>query len=163
MVHCVVNGLREKKYPENIRRFALRLYYHSPAAYQSLRIFFNRNLPSKRVIQMWYTSVDEEPGISSSVLAILREKSKSYQAENNHPVHITVIADEMSIKKQIYFSAEKQSFVGFSTITKSSVHFGDQTGVLQITKDALVFLCVGPDFKLPVAYQLLNSLESIDT
>lgn len=33
---------------------------------------------------------------------------------------------------------------------------------LDIAKDALVFLIVGPDFKLPIGYHLLNGLESID-
>lgn len=162
MINCLISGFRGKQYPENIRRFCLRQCYHSPAAYQSLRLFFKKNLPSKRTLQMWYTSIDGEPGISSSALEIIREKAKSYQAEKNHALHVALISDEMAIKKQICYSTEKQSFVGFSSITNSSVHFGDQENVLNIAKDALVFLIVGPDFKLPVGYQLLNGLESID-
>lgn len=33
---------------------------------------------------------------------------------------------------------------------------------MKIAKDALVFLIVGPDFKLPIGYHLLNGLEAID-
>lgn len=136
--------------------------YHSPAAYQSLRIFFNKNLPSKRTVQLWYTSIDGEPGISSSALDIIRAKAISYQAEHNHALHVTLMADEMSIRKQICYSTDKQSFVGFSTITNSSIHFQGKKTDLKIAKDALVFLIVGPDFKLPIGYHLLNGLEAID-
>lgn len=111
---------------------------------------------------MWYTSIDGEPGMSSSALDIIRDKAVSYQTENNHALHVTLISDEMSIRKQICYSAERQSFVGFSTITNSSIHIKGQNTDLNIAKNALVFLIVGPDFKLPIGYHLLNGLEAID-
>lgn len=71
----------------------------------------------------------------------------------------------MAIRKQICWSNETQSFSGFSSITNSSKHSedeGEDIPKLQVAKDALVFMVVGPDFKLAVGYHLLNGLESID-
>lgn len=113
---------------------------------------------------MWYTSVNGSPGICESALDILREKAASYQELNNYPLHICLMSDEMSIRKQICWSSEQKSFVGFSTITNSSQQGNDEpnTSQLKVAKDALVFMAVGPDFKIPIAYYLLNGLEAID-
>lgn len=168
MINCLINGQKQgKKYPEKVRQFCLRQYYYSPAAYQSLRTYFNKNLPSKRTIKMWYSSVDGSPGINVAALNIIREKAEAYEAENHHKLHLTLISDEMSIKKQISWNIETQTFTGFSSITNSSQHPDDEDTdqeipKLKVAKDALVFLVVGPNFKIPVGYHLLNGLDSID-
>lgn len=126
-----------------------------------MREFFNKNLPSKRTLQLWYTSIDGSPGINQSTLDILREKADSYQTENNHPLHVTLISDEMKIRKDVSWNNEHEKFVGFSTKTSASRQ-ADQSKPLQVASDALVFLVVGPNFKVPVAYHLLSGLESID-
>lgn len=162
----MINGIRNNgnKYPEAVRKFCMRQQYYSCAAYESLRIFFNKNLPSKRTFQFWYNSIDASPGICESAFDILREKAEEYQREKQHPLHVCAMSDETSIRKQICYCAEMQSFVGFSTITNSSQHRSDQnsSNQLSVAKDALVFMVVGPDFKLPVAYHLVNGLESKD-
>lgn len=40
--------------------------YYSTAAYRSLRLYFNKNLPDIRTLQMWYNTVDGSPGTHSS-------------------------------------------------------------------------------------------------
>lgn len=133
------------------------------AAYNSLRLYFNNNLPARRTLQMWYSSVDGTPGISNSALDILREKAESYKIENHHQLHLTLIWDEMSIRKQLCWCTEKQSFIGYSTVNSSSRISADEDPSLpKLAKDALVFLVVGPDFKVPVAYHLLVGLDGID-
>lgn len=159
-----MNGIKTyETYSENVRKFCMKQQYYSTAAYKSLRLFFNNNLPARRTLQMWYSVVDGSPGICKSALEILREKAESYLAENGHRLHLTLIWDEMSIRKHLCWSAEEQSFIGFSTVINSSEnHSNEDSTQLKLAKDALVFLVVGPDFKLPVAYELLNGLESID-
>lgn len=164
-----MNGVqheRGKKYPENIRKFALRQQFYSEAAYKSLRNFFNNNLPSRRTMQMWLTSIDGDPGISESALDILREKSESYQAKNGHQMCLAIISDEMSIRKSVHFDANKQEFSGFSTVVNSSNQFIDNQNEedmqAKLAKEALVLLGVGPDFKLPITYHLLNGLDAVD-
>lgn len=169
MIQCLVNGLNKSEssqYPENIRKFALRQLFYSNAAYQSLRHFFNKNLPSRRTLQMWLSSVDGSPGISESALAIIRERADSYQAEKHHPMYVSLISDEMSIKKHVSFDANNLSFSGFCTVSNTSTHFIDNQNESNMTaklvKDALVLLIAGTDFKIPVAYHLLNGLNSVD-
>lgn len=165
MITCLISGNRGKQYSQAIRKFCFRQFYYSPAGYQSLRDFFSSNLPTRRVIQMWYSTVDGSPGINQSAMGILREKALSFETQNGHKLHLTLISDEMAIRKQICWSNDTQSFSGFSSNTNSSQHPGDKDEnipKLQVAKDALVFMVVGPDFKLAVGYYLLNGLDSID-
>lgn len=150
-----------------MRKFCLRQHFHSNSTYESLRKFFHNNLPSKRTLQYWYTSVDGSPGINISALEILGEKSRKFQTENHHSIHVTLISDEMAIRKQASWSNENERFIGFCTATNSVQNNQNQenmqnTPPLAIAKDALVFMIVGPDFKIPVAYHLLNGLQSVD-
>lgn len=151
-----------KLYPESVRKFCLRQQYYSTAAYNSLREFFNNNLPAKRTLQSWYGSLRVSPGICESALNILREKAELHQKENTYPLHLSIMSDEMSIRKEICWSTESHSFVGFSTITNASQQDEENPPPLKAAKDALVFMAVGSDFKIPIAYELLNGLESID-
>lgn len=152
-----------RQYPEGIRKFSLMLHYYGAAGYNSLRTFFNGNLPGKRTLQMWYGHLNVSPGICECALSILRERAESYQKEKGHQLIVSVIWDEMSIRKEICWNAESQSFIGFSTITNASEQGDDQNPPkLKVAKEALVFMVVGPDFKLAVAYHLLNGLKAID-
>lgn len=130
-------------------------------------MFFNNNLPSKRTLQMWYTVVDGSPGISESAIDIIRDKAASYEVENGHKLHLTIISDEMAIRRQIVWNIETQSFIGFSTVINSSQqtnipNTNNNDAMPKVGKEALVFLVVGPDFKIPIAYHLLNGLETVD-
>lgn len=158
-----MNGISSNQYSENVRIFSLNQQYYSTAAYKALRIFFNKNLPAIRTLQMWYTSIDESPGICKSALEILHERADLYRSKNNHQLHVCLISDETSIRKHLCYCNETQSFLGFSTVINLSAHTGnkkDKDSNLKLAKDALVFLVVGPDFKLPIAYEFLNGLES---
>lgn len=73
---------------------------------------------------------------------------------------VTTMADETSIRKGEIWSKEKQSFEGFCTIVSSSQH--DKNENLKVAKDALVFMVVGPDFKIPEAYYFLCGLDAED-
>lgn len=169
MIECLVNGFNRSesfRYSENVRKFALRQVFYSNAAYQSLRHFFNKHLPSRRALQMWLTSVDGSPGISDSALAIIRERADLYQTEKQHQMCVSLISDEMSIKKHVSFDANKQLFSGFCTVSNSSTQYinnqNESNVTAKLVKDALVLLIAGPDFKIPVAYHLLNGLNAVD-
>lgn len=77
------------------------------------------------------------------------------------------MTDEMSIRKDISWSNENHSFLGFSTMISSSqsiLENQSEPNKMQpeLAKNALVFLVVGSDFKLPVAYHLVAGIESTD-
>lgn len=112
---------------------------------------------------MWYTSIDGSPGICEDALSILRDKAQLHQTEHHYPLPVTIISDDIAIRKYVNYDSEKGHFVGFATVTNSSEHNSDaDTTQLKVAKDSLVFLVVGRDFKIPIAYHLLNGLNGID-
>lgn len=139
----------------------MRQQYYSTAAYQSLRLFFNKNLPSMRTLQLWYKSVDASHGICKAAIDIIREKAESYFAENGHPLHLTLMWDEVHIRKGLFYCNEKQAFVGFSTYINTS-NGGTDESIPKIAKEALVYMVVGTNFKIPVAYELVSGLDGTD-
>lgn len=119
-------------------------------------------MPSVRTLQLWYSTIDGSPGISLSALDTIREKVKQYEQENKHKLHLTLISDEMSIRRQVSFSSHDKTFIGFSTENNPPEHCNNQgeESAPKVAKDALVFMAVGPDFKISIAYHLLNGLNA---
>lgn len=127
VVNCLVHGIKKyEAYPESVRKFCMTQQYYSSAAYLALRRFFNNNLPATRTLQMWYGSVDGSPGVCESALEILREKAESYSENNGYRLHVTMMWDEVAIKKELCWCAETQSFIGFSTVINSSGNSVDE-------------------------------------
>lgn len=165
MINVLANGINKRdKYSENVRKFCMEQQYYSSCAYKSLRLFFNKNLPAIRTLQLWYSSIDGSPGICGSALKILREKAESYKNQNGHQLHVAMIDDEMSIRKELCYCPHRQSFMGLSTVMNSSEQNTDADDSHQpkLANNALVFMVVGRDFKLAVGYEFLNGLESKD-
>lgn len=71
-----------------------------------------------------------------------------------------MIYDEVHIKKQLCYCPEKDKFLGFATYVDSSNKQSNDTPSL--AKEALTYLVVGADFKLPIAYEVCNGLDAID-
>lgn len=162
MIQCLVNGKESASYPEDVRKFSLRLQYYSTASFNFARSFFSNNLPSVRTLRSWYSSIDGSPGISSSALHILKEKAETYMHMNGHHLHVCLMYDEMHIRKDLSYRSESQSFDGFSTVTSSSRHDINDQSNLKLANESLVYMVVGHDFKLAVAYEFLDGLESED-
>lgn len=111
-------------------------------------------------MQLWYRSVDGSPGINISSLDTLREKAEIYAEKVGHPLHVTVISDEMFIRKDAVWNIECQTIMYSMSSTQNDP---SQTPLqAKLANEALVFIVVGPDFKIPAAYHLLNGLEAID-
>lgn len=102
--------------------------------------------------------VEVGPGISDIALGALAEKAKAYKNEGKQ-LHVCLISDEMGIRKQVTYSAENEKFDGFATTVNTK---SKPNSTLPLAKDALVFMVTGPDFKIAVAYFLLNGLQSVD-
>lgn len=133
------------------------------AAYLSLREFFNNHLPTKRTLQLWYHSIDGTPGICEASMKIIREKAESNLAEKKHQLLLTLQYDDITIRKGLYYCAEKQNFIGFPTYTSTSNNrTNEENSDTTLAKEALVYMVVGTDFKLPVGYELCNGLNSVD-
>lgn len=150
------------KYSSAVRKFCFRIQFHSNSAYKELRHFFNNNLPTVRTLQRWLKVIDNSPGITQIALDSIADIAKSYK-EKGKQLHVSLISDEMSIAKQALWNENMESFEGFSGIVNSTDRVGrNDNDKLPIAKDALVFMAVGPNFRMTVAYQFLSGLDAID-
>lgn len=135
------------------------MQFYSNSGYAALREFFGRRLPKYRTIQRWLRCVDASPGILQTSLDVISEKAKSYKDQGKQ-LDVCLLSDEMSIMKHAPWKREKNDFEGFCSST-NSMH-ENQNQNLPVAKEALFFMIVGPDFRIPVAYFLLRGLQAID-
>lgn len=158
-MHCLENGKPDKKYSENVRQFAMAIMYYSPNTYRYVRSVFNNNLPAPSTIRAWLSSVDGAPGINDQALDALRKKAEEY-AERGEEFLINMMCDEMSIKTKMDWDDKKRKFIGYATCQNQCT--GQKEEEVPEAKNSLVFMVVGKDFKIPVAYFLLNGLNAYE-
>lgn len=158
LLDCLAFGRDERTYNEDVRSFCLTLHFYSPRAYQFVRSKFNNHLPSISAIRKWYGSINSAPGFDNEAFEILEKKAKQYFEEYKRKILCACIKDEMHIRTQSQYNAYKMKFDGF-------VDMGEKLtsqGILPLAKEALVFLVSGieEDFKIPIAYFFINSLDT---
>lgn len=142
------------------------LDYLSPAGYRYIRRVFNNNLPAPETMRRWYRSIDTEPGITDVALQILKQKAEDYK-RNGRELLLALLCDEVSIKKCVEHDEYKSQFTGFVSCENKSERSKKRknkknANELDVAKDALVFMCVGENFKVPVAYFFLCGLEAVE-
>lgn len=162
ILDCLKFGRPDKQYSSTIRDFSLALRFHSTAAYKFVRSKFNNNLPAVRTIQKWCESVDGSPGISMDALESIRERAESYASNNEgKEMPVCFISDEMSLRKDACWQEHTKEFTGFAEyVNISKEHTMEKDNKLPFANNALVFLVVGENFKIPVAYHLLAGLDA---
>lgn len=166
ILECMKRGKSDKKYSGVIRQFCMALDFCRPAAYKYLRKVFHNHLPSPVTIRRWYRSVNGEPGITTESLQILSEKAAEHK-ENGRELLLALISDEVAIKKCIEWKSDQSNFSGFvscenTNTNKTRKKKTRSDGGIDVANDALVFMVVGDDFKIPVAYYLLCGLDALD-
>jgi hypothetical protein len=143
-----------RRYSDEIKEFALTLYFYSPKAYKYVRSIIP--LPNPSLIRKWSSSFKCEPGF-------IKEAFKSLSQEIAHsPINkdCCLVIDAMSIRKQTLWNPEKDQYSGF-------VDFGDEIPAAQsekIASEALVFLLVGTrsHWKCPIGYFLTDKATAKD-
>lgn len=150
-------GKDGRKYSEKVRQFCMGIDYCSPAAYRYIRRVFYNHLPRPSTIHCWYKSIDGEPGITTESLTILKLKAQE-KANVGKKLLITLMCDEVAIRKSVEWNESELKFSGFVSCENRK----KKKDHLDISKDALVFMAVGDNFKIPVAYFLLCGLESLE-
>lgn len=146
------------KYSHALRKFSFRMQFHGSAGYNEMRKFFGNRLPTIRTLQKWLRCIDSSPGITEAAQDAIREKMREEQ-QKGEKLHLCLMSDDMAIKKQVVWNAQTKSFDGFSTITNTTKK---KEKALPVAKEALVFMAVGTNFKIPIAYFFLDGLEAID-
>lgn len=144
------------KYSPEIRQFCLRIHFHSPAAYNELRKFFEYRLPTCGTLRRYFRCVDASPGITQPALDEIAEKAKEYM-ERGERLKLCLISDDMAMRKRPPWNVECKTWGGFPTETNSK-----SKKELPVAKEALVFMAVAPNFRMPVAYFLIDGLQAVD-
>eukprot|EP00111_Clytia_hemisphaerica_P009768 TCONS_00028644-protein len=98
-------------YPPELKSFALTLQFYSTKAYNFVRDTFNKALPHRETIRMWYSSVSADVGFTESSFRAINHKVRS---TNDKPVIVALMFDEMSIKKHVFWDGNR--FVGYVDI-----------------------------------------------
>lgn len=143
------------KYSPALRKFCLRIQFHSTGAYNELRKFFSNRLPTRRTLQRWLRCIDSSPGITEVAMNAISEKVHAQEGK----LYLCLMSDDVAIKKQVVWNTEEKSFDGFSTITNTSTQSENK---LPVAKEALVYMAVGSNFKIPIAFFFLDGLQAID-
>lgn len=165
-MECLKYGKPDRKYSEKVRQFCMGIDYCSPAAYRYVRKVFHNHLPAPDTIRRWYKSINGGPGITTESLDILKQKAEEL-AKDGKELLLAMVNDETSIKKSAAWNEYDSTFSGFvsceNTNGKKRMKGNKKKGDhLDIAKDVLVYMVVGDDFKIPVAYFLLNGLEALE-
>lgn len=128
-------------YSDEIKRFALSVYYHSPAAYRHIRKYFS--LPHERTLKLWLCKTDATPGFTTVSLQIIQEKI----GEGLIEPECVLILDSMSIRKQILYDPVKGRNIGY-------VDIGNGVDDTRVAGEALVFLAAGlkRKWRYPIGY-----------
>lgn len=137
----------------------MALSFYSPNAYRYIRYVFYNHLPAPRTIRAWLSSVDGSPGINSQALVTLQKKAEEYEAKGEQLL-VAMMCDEMSTQKKIDWDHNKHKFIGYATC-ENQCTVPENEGPAE-AKNALVFMVVGDDFKIPIAYFLLNGLNAYE-
>lgn len=150
----------EKKYPEEVRKFALTLRFYSQRAYNYVRDKFHNNLPHPRTILKWYqqSDVQTKSGICTRSFELIKDKVDELKKEGKK-LYVGLIFDEMHIRQHLQWMRDKK-FSGFITFGKVS----EKCETLPLATQALVFLLSGINvpFHMPIAYYFIESLDAID-
>ena len=142
-LHFIENELKPpgRPYSNEIKRFSLAIYFHSPAAYRHLRKYFS--LPHERTVKMWLLKTDASPGFTSVSLRIIQDKI----LEGTIEPECVLILDSMSIRKQIIYDSGRGRNIGY-------VDTGNDIDDTRVAGEALVFLAAGlkRKWRYPVGY-----------
>lgn len=85
----------EKKYGEELRKFALTLHFYSPKAYNYIRNKYSSCLPHPRTLRKWYKNIDADPGFTEESFVALKLEA----AQSEHKLLCSLVMDEMAIRK----------------------------------------------------------------
>lgn len=155
ILECLQFGKRSMKYTTNVRIFCFTLHFYSPKAYEYMRTTFSLNLPHIRTIRDWYSVIDGSPGFTESAFSALKQKSNDSIA-GGKPLIVSLIHDDMAIRKHSQWNAAEQKVLGHITAGKP----GEYEVCSPLAKESSVLMVsgIGTEFKMPIGYFLIKGL-----
>nr|CAI5848512.1 unnamed protein product [Callosobruchus analis] len=135
-----------RRYTNEIKQFALMLYFVSPKAYNLLSKLLT--LPSRRTLQRMTENIYLRPGLNNKLKA-LEIKAKTMKKMDKHCL---LCIDEMSLKSNLFYRTKSDEIIGFEDI-------GSEKKSNTICKNALVIMARGlyTRWKQPIAYFFVES------
>ena len=143
-----------RRYSDEMKEFALTVYFYSPKAYKYIRSIIP--LPNQSLIRKWSTSLKCNPGFIEEAFTSLSDLISGSPINKD----CCLVIDAMSIRKQTLWDAEKDRYSGF-------VDLGDEVQSdksAKLASEALVFLLVGTrsHWKCPIGYFLVDKISAKD-
>ena len=92
-------GPSRTAYSAEIKNFARSLHFHSPAAYEFVRLSFSKQLPHTDTLYRCNCSKNFEPGICEEAVDHISEKVREAKFKYKKDLVFNVQFDEMCIKK----------------------------------------------------------------
>lgn len=141
-----------KKYPAELRAFALTLNFYSPKAYKYIRKTFKNFLPDLSTIRKWYSVLDGRPGFTHEVFEALKCKV----SKSKTPIFCNLVVDEVAIRQGIVYDGKR-----YYGLVDLGIHMSNDTDVPRQATNALVFMVVALNdhWKVPVGYFLIDALN----
>ncbi|XP_070384480.1 uncharacterized protein [Dermacentor albipictus] len=88
--------MKGRRWPQEMKEFALSTYFHSPVAYRHLSNVLA--LPTSRSLRRWLTEVPMTTGIIPNVIDVLKEATTDWHLLDRACV---IIFDEMSLRQNL--------------------------------------------------------------
>ena len=141
-----------RRYSDEIKEFAVTLYFYSPKAYKYVRSIIP--LPNQSLIRKWSTSFKCDPGFIEEAFTSLSDLISGSPINKD----CCLVIDAMSIRKQTLWDVEKDRYSGFVDLG-DEIH-NDKSATL--ASEALVFLLVGTrsHWKCPIGYFLGDKIST---
>ncbi|KAH1006915.1 hypothetical protein HUJ05_007602 [Dendroctonus ponderosae] len=138
------------KYSPELRKFAITLSFFSPKAYDYVRQVFDTCLPHRSTIGKWFKNVNGKPGFTKGSFEIL----KNHVQLSTKPTYLSLIIDEMSIRKQVEWDGKKMyGYVNYG------VDLEDDGNAMAKETFVLLVNSINGKWKLPVGYFLTEGLS----
>lgn len=140
----------QRRYSDEMKKFALTLYFYSPKAYNFVRKQIK--LPHSSRIRNWLSSHNCEVGFLTEVFNYLKNNVQ----DNAHMQDVSLIFDSMAIRSQIVYDKKIDKHCGY-------VDYGGiaAPNLEELATEALVFQIVSysKKFKIPIAYFFINKIS----
>ena len=144
--------LKNEKYSEEIRQFALTLHFYSPAAYNFVRKSFDTCLPHTRTIRKWMSSVKTSSNFNENALETIRHLCDA----SKEPIYVNIVQDEMAIRQHLEWDRQLKKWSGFVDIVPDT-----STDHRKLAKEAINYMAyrISNFYSIFIPFPPLNSLK----
>lgn len=106
----------------------------------------------------WYASINASPGITTESFDTLKKKADEVKQTTGKKMMCNLLTDEVAIRQHVQWNQAAMKFDGFIDCGRDAA----DNESLPLAKDALVYMVTGvdEDFKIPIAYFLVNGLTA---